>query len=110
MTQTFTKPNVPATEALYDWIMGHVEPELVRANLQGLDAKYAAETPEQKAARAERYNRAFAEYERLLAEYLHRLNAQVNTYKRVAYQTMEDLHRSEDADVMTDLFAIISAS
>ena len=62
-------PVIPSGEEMYDQIMSQIEPDLVTAQLPLLKEKYKDETPEQAKARADRYNRAFAEYEKQFAAY-----------------------------------------
>jgi hypothetical protein len=53
---------------LYDEIMAAIDPELVSANIPLLKEKYADETPEQSDARAARYDWAYEEFDRRLAD------------------------------------------
>ncbi len=52
-----------AAVRLYDAIMGQLEPDLTTAELPNLDRKYAGEPRAGRAARMERYRRAFARYD-----------------------------------------------
>lgn len=87
---------IPADE-LYDRIMGEIEPELVSNVLPTLKDRYVQETAEERMARAERYQHAFAEYEARLQEYAEDWNAQFRTFKRTALASLENAHRGDES-------------
>jgi hypothetical protein len=68
--EQFMALQIPSPDELYDSIMKGIEPELVRANLDNLDALYAADTPAEKEARGKRYDAAFDEYEKQLSHWM----------------------------------------
>jgi len=60
--------------------MEKIEPELTSKNIPNLDQLYAADTPEQKRSRAERYKRAFVAYANALQEYKIQMKAAIQQY------------------------------
>ncbi len=69
--ETQAQPAVPQAlgpEAVYDIVMGLIEPDLMSAQLPLLTEKYAKETPEETIARMERYDRAFALFDKAIAD------------------------------------------
>lgn len=55
---------------LYDQVMAALEPELTTEGLKTLATKYKNETAKQAKARAARYAKIFAEFDRILGEVL----------------------------------------
>ena len=86
--QGMSAPPVIAPDELYDRIMGSIDPELTTAGLAGLREKYANETPQEKAARAERYTRAFEEYQKRLADHGIAWSTQFAIYQREALASL----------------------
>lgn len=82
-------PPLLSGDALYDVLMGSIEPELTTPQLPTLMEKYAHETLDEKQARAERYERAFAEFDRALQEYQKTCDRQIRDYKRAAIASIE---------------------
>ena len=80
---------IPTGEELYNTLMSKIEPDLTTDQLPLLDAKYAGETPDQTKARAERYEKAFAEYEKQLAAYLSTLKGKVHDFQSTARKSLE---------------------
>ncbi len=83
-------------EAMYNMLMMQIEPDLVTSSLPVLNDKYKNETPEQSAARAKRYEAAFAEYEKRLSEYLGNLQQKTHEYRRTALQSAEQDEKDKD--------------
>ena len=96
-------PTVFEGDALYDHIMGEIEPDLVSSTYKTLDEKYAEEIPEQKAARQDRYDKAFAEYERRFALYVNEWNGQLRTFQTGVIRALEAEDHGKDDAVMTQL-------
>lgn len=96
--------------ALYDRIMREIEPELATDRMPLLTEKYKNETPEQAAARAERYNAAFEEYERRFAAMQGRWNGMLENLRHFALQTVEQEERAEEADQLSSLDDSIQAA
>ena len=103
------KPVVPSPDVLYDDIMEKIEPELTSKNIPNLDQLYAADTPEQKRSRAERYKRAFVAYANALQEYKIQMKAAIQQYFKLSLRSMEtqDAERNEVMQNMDSLLLSI---
>lgn len=75
-------PNLVPAEQLYDVIMQTIEPELMHKTLPSLGETYAHEVPEDTARRAQRYQAAFALYQKRLDEYMSWAGTQVRHYRK----------------------------
>ncbi len=96
-------PAVLSGAELYDSIMGQIEPELVSAKLPFSPDLFAAESPEQRAARAERYQAAFDEFDRRFAAYQDQWNEELRTYKRHAMTFIEEKADAEEQNTMASI-------
>ncbi|MDD5470219.1 MAG: hypothetical protein PHO92_05485 [Candidatus Peribacteraceae bacterium] len=76
-------------DALYAEYMREHEPDLLDENIDTLDAKYAGESPEEKAARQARYEKALAGYEAMVSELAEDLNEQNRQARRKALKVQE---------------------
>ena len=95
-----TPIQIPTGEELYNMLMRKIEPDLATDQLPLPDAKYASETPDQTKARAERYEKAFAEYEKQLAAYLSSLKGKVHEFQTTARQSLEhEAKEKEEQDL-----------
>lgn len=92
-------PPLLSGDELYDMLMGSIEPELTTAAIEKLPAQYANETPANRKERADRYARAFAEYDRRYSEYQSRWSIQYADYKRQALASLENDERADEASV-----------
>ncbi len=86
------KPVIPSPDALYDEIMGTIEPELLTVNLPNLDTLFAADTPAEKMKRGERYNKAFLAYATALQAYSGKMMENIRRY------FLQSLHALEEQD------------
>lgn len=83
-------PALPASgQEVFDMIMGRIEPELTSAQRPSLTQKYQGETPEQAKARAERYQKAFEEYDKQYAAYMQSVDGTLRGYQRGALKGIE---------------------
>lgn len=98
-----TPPPVLTGTELYDSIMGDIEPELLSANLLLLKEAYANETPDERAARAARYEAAYAEYDARFAKNCDDWNEQLHAYKRHALQNVENRVQNKEAAELSSL-------
>ena len=96
-------PKIPEGNELYDLLMAKIESDLTTTQLPHLDEKYKDETPNQAKARSERYEKAFAEYDRQLAEYLAELQAKVRSYQCTARTSMEHDDRAKEKQELSTL-------
>lgn len=111
-SQTSTPlPPIPPNksgEAIYDSIMQEIEPELMTKVLPTLEEKYKNETPEQKTARAERYTKAFTEYEKRYQAYLLSEESKLRTFKRAAFKGVEERTGEDDRARLTQIDSLLS--
>jgi hypothetical protein len=108
-TTTGGIPVVEDGDALFDRLMGEIEPELTSSVYPTLAEKYKNETPEEKAARDERYTKATAEYEKRLAEYRTDWEASLHTFKNNVTSGLEQGDRKDEQDNMQQLESMISS-
>lgn len=104
-----TRPVLPTGQHIYDSLMGGIEPELVEPVLSSLEQKYAAETPEQKAERMARYQKAFEEYDKQYAAYIVTLSDQVHTYRHESIKAVESRARADESAELSQLESTFSA-
>ncbi len=102
-------PAVLAGDALYDFLMAQIDPELTIAQLATLAEKYKDETPDQAAARAKRYSQAFEKYEEAFARYGAQWQEQFSRYERIALESLEHLDRANDEKAMEEVYAKIAS-
>lgn len=111
--QLFPEPTIPLEltgEQVFDVIMGAIEPELTSAQVDGLTAKYANETPEQKQEREERYNKAYEEYDRRFALFQKALDEKADAVHREAMRSVEANDRAAEQADLANLEANLSLS
>ncbi len=107
-TDSFTGsvPQMPpllSGDELYDSIMGSIEPDLLISNMPQVVLEMEHDTQEVKTERIERYNRAFAEYDRRLAEHKQDWDKAYNDYKRASMESLTGFLNAADKDRMTDI-------
>lgn len=98
-----TPPVILSADAVYDMLMGQIEPELVSSVVDTLKEEYANETPKQAIARAARYSEAFAAYDKRLALYIADLNTAIHQYARSAAKSLEASGRTIDNAMLESL-------
>jgi hypothetical protein len=106
-TQT-AKPFDPLFTELYDALMAQIEPELTSVMLPRLDELYADETPEEKAARGDRYKKAFALFEERFGSLVATWRGELQTLKRSAVLGQIERATSEDAQRLGDIDSAIT--
>ncbi|HVW67168.1 MAG TPA: hypothetical protein VHA78_05595 [Candidatus Peribacteraceae bacterium] len=110
-TSTPQPPKILRGQEIYDLIMSQIEPDLVSTQLPLLAQKYATETPEDKKARAQRYNKAFAEYDKKFQEYCDTWDADLRAYKRQAIQTIEkNAREGQETDQLASIEHSLTSS
>ncbi|MDB4978270.1 MAG: hypothetical protein JWM56_456 [Candidatus Peribacteria bacterium] len=102
-------PAIPTGDEVYALLMGKIEPELMPDQIETLKEKYKDETPEQAAARSERYDKAFAEYDAQYLAYMAALETKVKVYQRDAIGSVEKEDRRTEDSELTNLEAVISS-
>jgi predicted S18 family serine protease len=103
-------PPVFEGDDLYDQIMSEIEPELVSTVYKTLDEKYKNETPEEKALRQARYDKAFTEYQRRFQLYTNEWSGKLRTFQTGVVQALEADDRAEDDGVMLQLESAFAAA
>lgn len=98
-----TPPPILSGTELYDSIMGEIEPELLSANLPLLKEAYTNEAPDERAARAARYEAAYAEYDVRFAKNCADWNEQLHAYKRHALRNVESHVQNAEAVELTSI-------
>lgn len=101
-------PPILPGEEIYDQLMSKIEPELTSGHIHLLKEKYKNETPAQAKTRAERYNRAFSEYEKRCAQYEADWQGRLDLWNRSVAVSLERDDRSDDEKQMRDLASAIS--
>ncbi len=94
---------------LYNSIMREIEPDLTTDRIPLLKEKYKDEKPEDRKARAERYNVAFAEYQKRMASWTQGMTENIQAFQRKALSSTEEQSRVEEKKEMDDLESAISA-
>ena len=97
-------------QALYDSIMGDIEPELLTKNMPRISAMIAKDTPEERKARAERYTAAFAEYEKRFAARNEDWQRTFRTFKRTASRVLEGVVVEKEQGDLSSLEASMASS
>jgi hypothetical protein len=95
--------------SVYDQIMAEIEPDLLTNVIPTLETKYAGETPEQAAARSQRYDAAFAEYDKRYAVRMTQMDGQVHTLQKTVRTGIETDERHGEEDTLTTLESTISS-
>lgn len=96
-------PPLMSGDELYDSIMGSIEPDLLISNMPQVVLDMEHDTQEVKTERIERYNRAFAEYDRRLAEHKQDWDKAYTEYKRASMESLSGFLNAADKDRMTDI-------
>lgn len=102
-------PEIEDGQTLYDRLMGAIETELVSTNLPLLKEQEKTMTPEQQAARAERFTKAFAEYEKQYAAHKAEQATKIQNFQRGALQNVEAHAGASDTALLQSLESSINA-
>lgn len=97
-------------DALYDYLMRQIEPELTTTNKETLPQLYANETSDESKARAERYNKAFEAYAAALETYRLQWTKDLRQYHRVAMTSLEQRNRENTKPSLSDLETAFDSS
>lgn len=95
--------NRKMAEQIYDMIMADIEPDLLLANIPGLDSKYAHESPEEHKERMKNYKRAYKEFDSKLAEFMGKIKKETRDSKREVMKTKEQKERHAEEAAMQNL-------
>lgn len=101
---------LPSGKQIYDALMAQIEPDLVSANIAGLEEKYRGESEVEKLKRAERYSKAMTEYDKRYAALMASLQQDIAAQKRDGIAVIEKKSSAKEAAHMQGLeSAILSA-
>ncbi len=103
-------PEILSGEAVYDLLMSKIEPELTHKNCKKVRELTAHETAEERKERAERYMRAFEEYDRQFMALERKWMEQFARYKRASMRDMERETTSREKTYITSLESAIFSS
>jgi len=92
-------------EQIYDMIMGSIEPDLLLANIPGLDEKYAAENEEEHKARMKKYKEAYKKFDTELAEFMGRIKNETRVSKRASLKKKEQKARMAEEGELKNIEA-----
>lgn len=95
MTQKQISDDTLAGQELYDSVMAHIEPDLLSANIDTIDEKYADESDVDRAAREEGYQNAFDECVRVLSLMKEGLVDQAHRYAQMQKATVSKKEAEE---------------
>ncbi len=96
-------PPLVSGDELYDSIMGHIEPELLSANLPMIKSLCVNETAEQRTTRAKRYQAAFKEYDLRFKQHCDEWNQQLHNYKHEAIQYIEQEAKTNEIEQLQEI-------
>ncbi len=100
--------DISVGDKLYDDLMSRIEPELTTGQIPLLAERYKNEGKEDAAKRKDRYQKAFAEYDKRLQEYMGDVQRTSAQHRRDAMRSAEQQARTQEDFVMSDLESRIS--
>ncbi|MDD4628322.1 MAG: hypothetical protein PHE68_02915 [Candidatus Peribacteraceae bacterium] len=104
MDQKHQIPAIPATgKDLYNLLMLSIEPELTTDQFSLLKTRYQNETQEQAKARAEKYSKAFIEYEKAYISFVEKMNRDLAGYRKEQFQSVENEEREQRMKLITNM-------
>ena len=103
-------PPIASGEEVYDQIMSKIEPELTTAQLPVLKDKYKDEMPDAAKVRADRYQKAFAEYDKQYAQYMQTQAAAVSAFKNQIHNSAESYSQQTETQALGNIESAISIS
>jgi hypothetical protein len=95
MTQKSTPKDALRGQWLYDFLMKGIEEDLLSENLPTLGGKYRNESNIDHAARMERYDKAFAEFDRVIGLIADQLTSEAMEYRHTARERLEAEEKQE---------------
>jgi hypothetical protein len=96
-------------DVVYDLLMSGIEPELTSENTEHILELAKDDTPEERKERAERYARAFEEYDRQFAAAEREWVQQFTAYKRASFKALEEEVATKDQDYLSSLESSMSS-
>tara|TARA_Y100000310_G_scaffold300286_1_gene335864 strand:- start:309 stop:644 length:336 start_codon:yes stop_codon:yes gene_type:complete len=97
--------NRQMAEGIYDMLMGDIEPDLLLANIPGLDEKHSGESEEEHKERMQRYKDAYKKFDEELAEFMGKVKKETRDNKRTALKEKESEDRKGDEQELHDIEA-----
>ena len=97
-------------DELYNMIMGSIEPDLLLSNMSQVVLDMENDTDDIKTDRIERYNRAFAEYDRRLSEHKRQWDSSYAEYRHASMESLTGFITAADKDHLTDIEQQLDAS
>ena len=94
---------IPSGEEVYNGIMGRIEPELLTTVIPTLEEKYKGEAEAQRAARLERYKKAYEEYDRQYESWTLELKTLVTRARREALESAEKKEKVKEDEVLQSI-------
>lgn len=73
---------IPTGKQVHDALMAPIDEDLMTESLPNLDAKYAGETPKDRAQRIERYKTSLKKYDAAFADWVSGVDERVGKYKQ----------------------------
>lgn len=95
--------NQELAQQLYDMLMRDIEPDLLSYNIPKLEEYYAGETAEENQARKERYQKAYAEFDRVFQAFMNEVQEDVRNTKRASLEKKEQSAREAETDDLESL-------
>ncbi len=111
MTTTAAQATVTARnpgQDLYDTIMRAIEPELCSDSIPHLTEKYKDESREDRVKRVERYNKAYAEFDRVAASQVRQMKTTKQMHKKEAMRSAEIESRTQEAVKLQQIESLFS--
>lgn len=108
--QSKAQKALPTGEQLYDALMILIEPELISANIPLLEEKYKNESPVERAARMQKYQKAMEEYDKRYSALIAALNADVAKMKRDGIAAIEKKSATKEVSVLSNIESAILSS
>lgn len=107
-TEDVVAPELSDAASTYDNIMTHIEPELTTDQIMTLKQKYAGESSDAATERADRYTKAFDQYEHRLDDFFQLFFGKIITFRRHTLKGMETIDRAQELSDMDDVITRVN--
>ncbi len=101
-------PHIQDGKEVYDSIMRKIEPDLCSDVIDTIDSKYPNETPEENAARMERYKKALITFQEEYEKYRVKRKGDIKSFGKNLVKSVEKKSEQEEKSTMSDLESAIS--
>ena len=102
-TENSQEIQIPSGEEVYNGIMGRIEPDLLTTIIPTLEEKYKAESEMQRAARLERYKKAYEEYDHQYEAWTLELKTLVTRTRRESLESAEKKEKVKENEVLQSI-------